>query len=515
MLINGLIIGAALLLAGVAFALYDQATVKRAMVLNLSIQAQIVASNSVSALMFNDPETAEVTLSALRASPRIVSATIYDADDQEFATYRTRVPAGELTHARSLRHGEVEAHQFTDQHLVLAREVTLDGKKAGRVLIASDLQELESRRNQHAGIVIAILAVALSAALLLSWFSQRRIAQSITDLAAIARTVSVDRDYGVRAAVVGNVAEVQVLTQAFNDMLVQIQERDRSLEHARELLEDRVRQRTAELDAANKELEAFSYSVSHDLRAPLRHVLGFAELLEKHIKDRIDDRGRRYLETITSAATKMGQLIDDLLSFSRMARAELTLRPTSLGQIAREARDEVVSHNGVGNRHIEWRFRDLPDIEGDPAMLRQVMVNLLSNAVKYTATRPSALIEVGMNGGGADETVIYVRDNGVGFDMKYVDKLFGVFQRLHGVDEFEGTGIGLANVARIIRRHGGRVWAEGQVDHGATFYFSLPSLRRSARESTQAARRAGAPQATSATRLSVTVTNTAVDRSND
>jgi light-regulated signal transduction histidine kinase (bacteriophytochrome) len=237
-----------------------------------------------------------------------------------------------------------------------------------------------------------------------------------------------------------------------------------------------VHQRTAELDAANKELEAFSYSVSHDLRAPLRHISGFAELLQNHLKDHIDDKARRYLHTITSSAGRMGRLIDDLLAFSRIGRSQLAPQRVRLGDITREAREEIIAQNGVGTRTIQWQIDELPDVQGDPAMLRQVMVNLLSNAVKYSAPRPTARIEVGSRRE-KDEVVVYVRDNGVGFDMQYADKLFGVFQRLHRADEFEGTGVGLANVGRIIRRHGGRVWAEGQVDQGASFYFSLPLTR--------------------------------------
>lgn len=472
-LANTLISGAALLLAGLAFAAYDRATLRDAMVRNLSIQAQIVASNSVSALTFNDPQTAQITLSGLSAAPHIISATIYGLDGKPFATYH-RDPGEHVPIRSQIPPGQAQLHYFSDEQLVMFRRIVFLNREAGTVSIEADLDELTSRRNEYIGITMAVWLVSLIAALLMSWLSQHTVSGPITQLASIARTVSTGKDYSVRAVVSGRAHEIAVLSESFNDMLAQIQQRDRSLSQAHEELEARVRLRTAELDAANKELEAFSYSVSHDLRAPLRHVVGFAGLLEAHAKDALDQQGHKYLQTIAAAATRMGRLIDDLLSFSRIGRSQLVLQHVSLTTLTHDAIKEVTVEGSVASRTIEWHVRDLPDAEGDPAMLRLVMINLLSNAVKYTAPRDVAVIEVGVNGAQPGETVVFVRDNGVGFDMQYAHKLFGVFQRLHGSDEFEGTGVGLANVGRIIHRHGGRVWAEGQVDQGATFYFSLP-----------------------------------------
>lgn len=244
---------------------------------------------------------------------------------------------------------------------------------------------------------------------------------------------------------------------------------EQALRKLNEGLEERVRLRTAELTAANQELEAFSYSVSHDLRAPLRHIDGFTGLLARHSEPLLDDKGRRYLKTISEAAKSMGDLIDDLLRFSRLGRAELRCTRVSLGELVQEVR-QILEAECTG-RDITWTLDALPEVQADPQLLRVVLQNLIGNALKYSRVRPQTRLEVGAVETGA-ETIVRVRDNGVGFDMRYIDRLFGVFQRLH--HEVEGTGIGLASVRRIIHRHGGRVWAEGAVDQGACFYFSLP-----------------------------------------
>jgi signal transduction histidine kinase/uncharacterized membrane protein affecting hemolysin expression len=229
-----------------------------------------------------------------------------------------------------------------------------------------------------------------------------------------------------------------------------------------------------QLEAANKELEAFSYSVSHDLRAPLRHVDGFAALLTKHAGQSLDEKGRHLLDTISKSAKQMGRLIDDLLEFSRAGRTALRM-----SEVDQDALVAAVVREGNFERAgapIEWRIAPLPRIHADAAMLKQVWANLIQNAVKYSGNVERPAIEVGSRPGPSDmERVFFVKDNGVGFDMRYVDKLFGVFQRLHASTEFEGTGIGLANVRRIVTRHGGRTWAESTVGQGATFSFSMPT----------------------------------------
>jgi PAS domain S-box-containing protein len=250
-----------------------------------------------------------------------------------------------------------------------------------------------------------------------------------------------------------------------------ITERKRREEEYRTLNQE-LAKRSAQLEATNKELEAFAYSISHDLRAPLRHMAGYTELLQKKAASVLDEKSNRYILMVLDSAKRMGNLIDDLLAFSRIGRADTQKSLVSLTQLVKEALSDL--RQDTEGRDINWKIGALPDFYGDRSMFRLVFVNLLSNAVKFTRPRAHAEIEIGCANLQGDDAVVFIRDNGVGFDMKYADKLFGVFQRLHAADAFEGTGIGLATVQRIIHRHGGKVWAEGGIDKGATFYFSAP-----------------------------------------
>jgi len=352
----------------------------------------------------------------------------------------------------------------------LVRSILIGDKLAGWVYLRSDLGERNDRLARYFAIVTVVLLISLLAALALSAIFQRAITRPIVALADTARIVSRDRNYSIRAPSTENHDEIAVLIDLFNEMLGQIQERDAALEAARGELEQRVARRTAELRHANRELEAFTYSVAHDLRAPLRHMQGFSDILIEDFAPQLNSGARHYLQKIVEGTRRMGALINDLLSLAQVGRQEVHMRATSLEAIVREVRDDL-SYETAG-RDIEWRTGPLSPAECDPGLMKQVFYNLLSNAVKYTRPREKAVIEIGQSlikG----RLAIFVRDNGVGFSMDHAVKLFGVFQRLHRREDFEGTGVGLAIVQRIVYKHGGRIWAEGEPDRGATFWFTL------------------------------------------
>lgn len=304
--------------------------------------------------------------------------------------------------------------------------------------------------------------IVAAAAVGLSFVIARTITQPIVRLAGVADRIS-GGDFSF-PIIVTSTDEVGILSRAFRRMT------DALLE-ANAALERRVIERTADLERANKELEAFSYSVSHDLRAPLRAIDGFSRILIEDHSHLLDPEARRVLSVVCASSKHMGKLIDDLLAFSRLSRAELEKSRVDMTALARAVVDELWREDSGQPAPVV--VPSLPPARASEPMIRQVFANLIGNALKYSQIRPAPLVELGSYHE-PEETVYYVRDNGVGFDMQYAGKLFGVFQRMHRQDQFEGTGIGLAIVARIIGRHGGRVWAEGEVDKGATFYFTLP-----------------------------------------
>jgi signal transduction histidine kinase len=456
----------AVLLLGVAFLGYQFYTLRQSTLRQLSTLGQITAENSTAAVALDNPSDEKEILAALKAEPHIVAACIFDQKGEIFSKY----PEGISDRALPIK-PEADGYRFENSYIEGYEPVAQGGNgRLGTLYLKFDTGAVTAQwLRTTLGIGVAVMAVVLLIAYLMSRSLQKRISQPILALAESARAVSERGDYSQRVARIGG-DELGLLTDAFNRMLSQIQELNRNLEQ-------RVVERTAQLENANKELESFSYSVSHDLRAPLRHIDGFAGLLAKNSGGAIDEKGQRYISTISGAAKQMGRLIDDLLAFSKTGRTELKHTEVDLdGLVAEVIRDGRFDRNG---KVIEWRVASLPHVEADPAMLRQVWSNLVENAVKYSSKAERSSVEIGTYSDPATgEFTFFVRDNGVGFDMQYVDKLFGVFQRLHAQTEFEGTGIGLANVRRIVVRHGGRTWAEGAVGKGATIYFTLPRPRK-------------------------------------
>ncbi|HWA24142.1 MAG TPA: ATP-binding protein [Lacunisphaera sp.] len=453
-----------LLMRGAFFA-YEYVIFRQTTLRHLATLGEILAANSTAALAFENPDDAAEILSALKAERHVLAAALFDRQGRVFARYAPAAPADPIPASPG-----PDGYRFVGAHLVGFQAVMVQERRLGTLFLRFDSGTiLREFMWGSLPIVLGVMALVLLAAYLLSRVLQRQISTPILALAESARAVSERRDYTARAPALGR-DELGLLTEAFNQMLGQIHDLTRDLEQ-------RVAQRTTELEAANKELEAFSYSVSHDLRAPLRHIDGFAGMLVKSDGAKLSTKGQGYLGHISASAKQMGALIDDLLVFSRMGRTEMQFASVDLQQLTEETIKGLELE--TQQRNIRWKKGELPVVPGDLPMLRQVFVNLLSNAVKYTRPRDPAEIEIGCQPGSPEEIVIFIRDNGVGFDMKYATKLFGVFQRMHRSEDFEGTGIGLANVRRIVLRHGGRIWAESAPEAGATFYFTLPRQRKS------------------------------------
>ena len=466
---NMLVSASALLLACAAFIFYDIGAFRDSVVRNLSMQSQVAGSNSISALVFNDPPAAEKTLSAFKAAPSMVAARIYDAEGKPFATYQ-RDAKFDLPASMHLAAEQAENHWFGHDDVIVVHEIVFNHTRIGYIYMESDLQQLFQRLQSYGLIVLIVLVASLAAALAISRAVRNSIADPIRSVAELAQGIASNKDYSARARADGQMAELKILIEAFNEMISQIEQRDRSLRKAHDELELRVEQRTSELAAAIKELESFSYSVSHDLRAPLRSIDGFSLALAEDYGDKLDAQGKNHIERVRAATQRMGMLIDDMLNLSRVTRAEMRRERVDLSAMAQSVASELRKTDE--RRRVEWVIADGLEATGDPRLLRVVLDNLMGNAWKYTSKHPQARIEFGkaaQNGGFA----YFVKDDGAGFDAQYSQRLFGAFQRLHGMNEFPGTGVGLATVQRIVNRHGGKVWAEAAVEKGATFYFSL------------------------------------------
>ncbi len=466
---NLLVSGAALLLAVSAFFAYDQITFREGLVHALSAQAQIIASNSVSALVFNDPQAAENTLSALKNSPNVESAGIFRPNRTPFAEY-LRSGGTQPLHIPVLRDTEHETYEFRSTHLILVEPINFQGQMLGFVYVRSDLREIDRRLKRYAIIAVIVLILSLLAASFASYIFREAVVTPIVDLSQVARLVSLGKNYSVRAAPAKEQDEVGVLVDAFNEMLTQIQARDNELRKAHEELEHRVEDRTRELVVANRELEAFSYSVSHDLRGPVDAVNGFAYVLGREYGSKLDERGKELVDRIRNSGKRMMQLIDDLLNLSRVTSGLIQHVPVNLSDLAQNISNDLI--RSAPERKVTFRIAEGNVAEGDPRLLRVLLENLLRNAWKYTSQHETATIEFGATMKG-DSPIYFVRDDGVGFDSRSADRLFQPFHRLHSQTEFPGSGVGLATVQRIVRRHGGDVWAQSEVGKGATFYFTL------------------------------------------
>lgn len=440
------------------FVITDIQSFKERKVEEMNAIAQVVSLNSLSAIKFLDNETANRILSDLNVKPDIVNAAIFDSEGNVFARYTKRGNTPNSFPAKILLE---EKYEFAGNDLFIYNTIEQGKDILGVVFLQAELSQLQEVRNQKFKTGLLVFVFGLMLAFLMVFFVQRTISRPIINLAGLMQNVKDTGDYKSRSPVKGK-DEINRLSLMFNDMLGQIERREIG-----------IKERTAELETVNKELESFSYTVSHDLRAPVRAINGFIKVVEQKYKDQLGEEGKGLLKIVSDEAIRMGQLIDDLLAFSRMRRKEIEKSNVDMTVLAKEAVNESLKLNEEKYK-AKIILNDLPPARCDGALIRQVWVNLVSNALKFSSKNPEPKVEIGSYPKDGFN-VYYVKDNGVGFDMKYYDKLFGVFQRLHSSQEFEGTGIGLAIVKRTVSRHGGEVWAEAKVNDGAKFYFSLPA----------------------------------------
>jgi signal transduction histidine kinase len=468
--LNLLVTGTALLLAYVAFLGYDLYTLREDLISSLTTEAGIVGANSVTALLFDDQQAAESTLSALKHSPHIRWAEIVSADGTPFAVYQQDAAAKPELNVQ-LKAGETREYWSRGANILLGSRIEFEGRELGTVYLLAGSGDLTRRTVQFGLLSALILAVCFAIAVFATTTIRRLVSGPLTELAWTAKVVSREKDYSVRVPMPGSSDELAVLVQSFNEMLEQIQQRDRALEESRTALEVRVRERTAELTETNKELEAFSYSVAHDLRGPLQHVANIAFLLQNSSATAASEQDRSLIEKLVEGTDRMAALIDDLLNLSRATSTPLRRTPVDLSQMA----EGILNNLQAGDKERKAQIKVAKGARAiaDEGLLQVALENLLSNAWKYTSRLETAEIEFGWREE-PEGTVYFVRDNGAGFNPRYADRLFRPFQRLHSQSDFPGTGIGLATAYRIITRHGGKIWAEGNVDRGAVFSFTLP-----------------------------------------
>ena len=450
------------LFAGAILAVYDSHVYQKQKRGEVLAQAAILAASVTASMEFNDAKAAHEYLDALNANPEIDAAAVYDLRGDLFASYARN---GAKSHSVPAR-AEPVGQRFQGSDLIIFAPVMEHGNQLGTVYLHAITEPIAARLERYIGIIMLVLMGSLAIAAPLSMRLNAAISNPIREIAATASLITAG-DLSATVAPTRRADEIGLLIKGFGQMVSSLREMTGQLER-------RVVERTAQLEAANKELEAFSYSVSHDLRAPLRAIDGFAHILEEDHAPHLDAEGKRLLSVVRSNSRRMGALIDDLLAFSKLGRQPINLVSTDMTGLVREVWSEI--HAGQPGGYNTLALSTLPTAQGDRSLLKQVWANLLSNASKYSSQQEFPKIEVSSEENEL-EAIYRVRDNGAGFDMKYYGRLFGVFQRLHASTEFPGTGVGLAIVQRVVVRHGGRVWAESKVGEGATFFFSLPKQK--------------------------------------
>ena len=491
---NMLVSGAALSLACAAFIAYDMVTFRAGIVRNLSTQAQIIGSNSISALIFNDQQSAENTLSALKATHNIMFAGIYSADGRLFASY-SRDADARMPAISTFPPGQLENHAFENKEVVLVRSIVFQGKPTGTVYIKSDLKELDSRLQKYVSIAGIVLSVCLVAALLVSSIIRRSVADPIIQLAEAARVVSREKNYSVRAPRTQGSGELTILVDAFNEMLGQIQKNERALREARDDLELRVKERTMELENAKKEVEAFSFSIlrakdeleraskfkdqflstmSHELRTPLNAVLGFSELLTEERYGSLNDKQQRYVKHIHTGGKHLLSLINDILDLSKIeaGRLQLTIENVPVPISFAEVVDTMRPLADKKSQKLSQQASLGLSVRADTTRFKQILMNLIGNAIKFTPEGG----DINLSAHRLNDVVrVEVRDSGPGIPAEEQRQIFEAFYRLGETDKkTEGTGLGLAITQRLVELHGGKLGLESELGAGSCFYFTLP-----------------------------------------
>ena len=496
---NMLVSAAALLLASGGFCAYDLYSFRDALVRNVSIQAQIIGDNTASALLFDDPHSAEKTLSALTANRHLMYAQIYTHDGQPFAAY-WRERAGQTLPPPVIPSGQTQIHWFRGGHLGLARSIIFEGKPTGIVYISSDLGAMNDRLKSYAVIIVVVFLASLVVALLISRISQRVISEPVMQLAQTVRIVSQEKNYSIRAATTTNRDEVSTLIESVNEMLEQIQQRDSALGRAHDELERRVQERTTQLAVANKELDLrnreveratqmkskFLASMSHELRTPLNAIVGFSDLLGDEIPGQLNDKQKRFVNHIKQGAGHLLQLINDILDLSKIEAGQLELRCEQF--LVKDALPEVLSTIRplamAKDIQVQQKLRTDQSVYADRVRFKQILYNLLSNAVKFTPK--GGRIEVDCFES-ENQVCLSVTDTGVGIRQEDQKVVFEEFRQVEGSrhEVNEGTGLGLAITKRLVEQQGGKISLTSEPGKGSRFTFTLPVGNTSRTEPTK------------------------------